>query len=71
MAKVDVEFSLTIKMDNTPVQYSKVGVKVSEINTEVPIKPQLEGTKKAVDEVWKYVFEEVYKQAEQVMEEEK
>ena len=56
MAKVDVHLGFTFRVGPLDQnQYGRVDLTVSQIDTELPVEPQLEESKEVADVVWTFV----------------
>ena len=56
MAKVDVHLGFTFRVGPLEQnQYGRVDLTVSQIDTELPVEPQLEESKEVADVVWTFV----------------
>lgn len=60
MAKVSVHLGFTFRVGPLDTnQYGRVDLTVDQIDTELPLEPQLEGSKTVADVVWGYVKEKI------------
>ena len=70
MAKVSAHLGFTFRVGPLDQnQYGRVDLTVDQINTELPIEPQLEDSKKVADIVWKFLKERVDGQIEDMLDE--
>ena len=70
MAKISQSLGFTFRLGSDPRsnQYGKVSLEISEIDTTLPIEPQLEEVKKGLDAIWKFIYAQVDKEVEKVLE---
>ena len=67
MAKVSVHLGFTFRVGSLDTnQYSRIDVDVRDIDTELPIKDQLEQTDQVLEDVWKVVRQTVDEKIEDV-----
>tara|TARA_Y100000310_G_C20402071_1_gene677891 strand:- start:348 stop:569 length:222 start_codon:yes stop_codon:yes gene_type:complete len=60
MAKISMHLGFTFRVgDLSTNQYGRIDMSVDQIDTELPLKPQLDGTKDKAEEVWKFIREHV------------
>jgi len=70
MAKVSAHLGFTFRVGPLDQnQYGRVDLTVDQINTELPIEPQLEDSKKVADIVWEFLKERVDGQIEDMLDE--
>ena len=56
MAKVSVHLGFTFRVGPLETnQYGRVDLTVDQIDTELPVEPQLEESKKVADTVWDFI----------------
>ena len=68
MAKVDVHLGFTFRVGPLDQnQYGRVDLTVSQIDTELPVEPQLEEYKEAADVIWGFVKGKVGSQIEEML----
>ena len=68
MAKVDVHLGFTFRVGPLEQnQYGRVDLTVSQIDTELPVEPQLEESKKVADVVWDFIKGKIDSQIEEVL----
>ena len=68
MAKVDVHLGFTFRVGPLEQnQYGRVDLTVSQIDTELPVEPQLEESKAIADVVWGCVKGKVDSQIEEML----
>ena len=68
MAKVDVHLGFTFRVGPLEQnQYGRVDLTVSQVDTELPVEPQLEESKEIADVVWKFVKGKVDSQIEEML----
>jgi hypothetical protein len=68
MAKVDVHLGFTFRVGPLEQnQYGRVDLTVSQIDTELPVEPQLEESKKIADVVWEFVKGKIDSEIEEVL----
>ena len=68
MAKVDVHLGFTFRVGPLEQnQYGRVDLTVSQIDTELPVEPQLEESKEIADVVWTFVKGKVDSQIEEML----
>ena len=67
MAKVSVHLGFTFRVGSLDTnQYSRIDVDVRDIDTELPIKDQLEQTDQVLEDVWNVVRQTVDEKIEDV-----
>jgi len=68
MAKVDVHLGFTFRVGPLEQnQYGRVDLTVAQIDTELPVEPQLEESKKIADVVWKFIKGKIDSEIEEVL----
>ena len=68
MAKVDVHLGFTFRVGPLEQnQYGRVDLTVSQIDTELPVEPQLEESKEVADVIWSFVKGKVDSQIEEMI----
>ena len=68
MAKVDAHLGFTFRVGPLETnQYGRVDLTVSQIDTDLPIEPQLEESKKVADVVWEFIKGKVDAQIEEML----
>ena len=68
MAKVDAHLGFTFRVGPLEQnQYGRVDLTVSQIDTDLPIEPQLEESKKVADVVWEFIKGKVDAQIEEML----
>ena len=68
MAKVDVHLGFTFRVGPLEQnQYGRVDLTVSQIDTELPVEPQLEESKAVADVVWDFIKGKVDNQIEEML----
>ena len=67
MVKVSQNLSLTVRLPGISNQYAKVGVEISEIDTTLPIEPQLLESKGAIKQAWKYALDLIDSQIDDII----
>ena len=68
MAKVSVHLGFTFRVGALDTnQYSRIDVDVREIDTDIPVKDQLNEAEKSLEEVWTVVRESVDEKIEAVL----
>ena len=68
MAKVSVHLGFTFRVGPLDTnQYGRVDLTVDQIDTELPIEAQLEGSKQVADTVWGFVKNKVDSQIEEML----
>ena len=68
MAKVDVHLGFTFRVGPLEQnQYGRVDLTVSQIDTDLPVEPQLEESKKVADVVWEFIKGKVDAQIEEML----
>lgn len=68
MAKVSVHLGFTFRVGPLDQnQYGRVDLTVDQIDTELPLDPQLEGSKAVADVVWGYVKDKIDIQIEEIL----
>lgn len=66
MAKVGLFLSRTVNIGNSE-QFMRVGGEVSEINTDIPLKLQLEEAQKSSKEIFKLIVEQIDAEIEEIV----
>ena len=70
MAKVSGHLGFTFRVGPLEQnQYGRVDLTVDQIDTELPIEPQLEEAKQVADVVWTFIKGKVYAQIEDILDE--
>jgi len=68
MAKVSVHLGFTFRVGALETnQYSRIDVDVRDIDTELPVREQMNEASKALDQVWTVVREAVDEKIENVL----
>lgn len=68
MAKVSAHLGFTFRVGPLDQnQYGRVDLTINEIDTELPLEPQLEESKKVADTVWGVIKEKVDNQIEEML----
>ena len=68
MAKVDVHLGFTFRVGPLEQnQYGRGDLTVSQIDTELPVEPQLEESKEVADVVWEFVKGKVDAQIDEML----
>ena len=68
MAKVSVHLGFTFRVgDLSTNQYGRMELSVDQIDTELPIDKQLEDSKQAAEQVWKFVKDKIDTQIDEVL----
>ena len=68
MAKVDAHLGFTFRVGPLETnQYGRVDLTVSQIDTDLPVEPQLEESKKVADVVWEFIKGKVDAQIEEML----
>ena len=68
MAKVDVHLGFTFRVGPLEQnQYGRVDLTVAQIDTELPVEPQLEESKAIADTVWDFIKGKVDSQIEEML----
>ena len=68
MAKVGVHLGFTFRVGPLANnQYGRVDLTVDQIDTELPVEPQLEDSKKVADTVWDFIKNKVDSQIDEVL----
>tara|TARA_R110000824_G_scaffold41051_2_gene122497 strand:+ start:1228 stop:1452 length:225 start_codon:yes stop_codon:yes gene_type:complete len=68
MAKVSVHLGFTFRVgDLSTNQYGRMDLSVDQIDTELPIDKQLEDSKQAAEQVWKFVKDKIDTQIDEVL----
>ena len=71
MAKVSAHIGYTFRVGPLEQnQYGRVDLSVDQIDTELPIEPQLEESKKVADIIWTFIKGKVETQIEAMLNEE-
>jgi hypothetical protein len=67
VTKVAVHGGLTFQIGAmSSNQYAKLDVELSDLDSDKPLKPQIDGGKRVAQEAFKFVLEELDRQAEEV-----
>ena len=70
MAKVSVHLGFTFRVgDLSTNQYGRMDLSVDQIDTELPIDEQIEGTTQAAEQVWEFVKGKIDSQIDEVLDE--
>ena len=68
MAKVSVHLGFTFRGGPLETnQYGRVDLTVDQIDTELPVEPQLEESKKVADTVWDFIKNKVDSQIDEML----
>lgn len=68
MAKVSVHLGFTFRVGPLETnQYGRVDLTVDQIDTELPVEPQLEESKKVADTVWDFIKNKVDSQIDEML----
>ena len=68
MPKVSAHLGFTFRVGPLEQnQYGRVDLTVAQIDTEIPIEPQLEDSKKVADVVWEFIKANVDAQIEDML----
>ena len=68
MAKVSVHLGFTFRVGPFDTnQYGRVDLTVDQIDTELPLEAQLDGSKEVADTVWKFIKDKVDIQIEEML----
>ena len=68
MAKVSVHLGFTFRVGPLDTnQYGRVDLTVDQIDTELPLEAQLDGSKEVADTVWKFIKDKVDIQIEEML----
>ena len=68
MAKVDVHLGFTFRVGPLEQnQYGRVDLTVAQIDTALPVEPQLEESKVIADVVWAFVKDKIDAQIDEVL----
>ena len=68
MAKVSVHLGFTFRVGPLETnQYGRVDLTVDQIDTELPVEPQLEESKKVADTVWNFIKNKVDSQIDEML----
>tara|TARA_R110001583_G_scaffold183_1_gene1661 strand:- start:12794 stop:13012 length:219 start_codon:yes stop_codon:yes gene_type:complete len=68
MAKVSVHLGFTFRVGPLANnQYGRVDLTVDQIDTELPVEPQLEESKKVADTVWDFIKNKVDSQIDEML----
>ena len=68
MAKVSVHLGFTFRVGPLDTnQYGRVDLTVDQIDTELPLEAQLDGSKEIVDTVWEFIKDRVDGQIEEML----
>ena len=68
MAKVGVHLGFTFRVGPLANnQYGRVDLTVDQIDTELPVEPQLEDSKKVADTVWDFIKNKVDSQIDEML----
>ena len=69
MAKVDVHLGFTFRVGPLEQnQYGRVDLTIAQIDTALPVEPQLEESKAIADVVWTFVKDKIDAQIDEVLE---
>ena len=72
MPKVSAHLGFTFRVGQLEQnQYGRVDLTVDQIDTEIPIEPQLEDSKKVADVVWEFIKGKVDAQIEDMLDDSK
>ena len=70
MAKVSMHLGFTFRVgDLSTNQYGRIDLSVDQIDTELPIDKQLEGSKNAAEQVWKFIKTKVDANIDEMLDE--
>ena len=68
MAKVSVHLGFTFRVGPLDTnQYGRVDLTVDQIDTELPLEAQLDGSKEVADTVWNFIKDKVDIQIEEML----
>ena len=68
MAKVSVHLGFTFRVGPLDTnQYGRVDLTVNELDTELPLEPQLEESKQVADTTWNFIKDKVDGQIEEML----
>ena len=68
MAKVSAHLGFTFRVGPLEHnQYGRVDLTLDQIDTDLPLEPQLEESKKIADVVWEFIKEKVDSQIEEML----
>ena len=68
MTKVSVHLGFTFRVgDLASNQYGRVDLTVDQIDTELPLEAQLDGSKEVADTVWNFIKDKVDIQIEEML----
>ena len=68
MAKVSTHLGFTFRVGPLEHnQYGRVDLNVDQIDTELPVEPQLEAAKDVADVVWAFIKDKVDKRIEEML----
>lgn len=68
MPKISAHLGFTFRVGPLDQnQYGRVDLTINEIDTELPLEPQLEESKKVADTVWGVIKEKVDNQIEEML----
>ena len=68
MAKVSVHLGFTFRVGPLDTnQYGRVDLTVDQIDTELPLEAQLDGSKEGADTVWNFIKDKVDIQIEEML----
>lgn len=68
MAKVSAHLGFTFRVGPLEHnQYGRVDLSVDQIDTDLPLEPQLEESKKIADVVWNFIKEKIDGQIEEML----
>ena len=68
MAKVSMHLGFTFRVgDLSTNQYGRIDVAIDQIDTDLPIEEQLEDSKNAAENVWKFVKESVDTRLDEIL----
>ena len=69
MAKIGQSLSFTFRVGEDKLnQFCKISLDISEIDTAMPIEPQLIETKEAIAKLWKHIYSKVDEEIAAVLE---
>ena len=67
MPKISQSLGFTFRVgDPASNQYAKINVEISEVDTALPVEPQLAEAKQALNEVWKFIMSGVDKEVQKI-----
>lgn len=67
MAKIGQSLSFTFRLPGANNQFSKVNIDISDIDTSLPIEPQLKDIDKTLDMVWKFIKNKVNEEIDGIL----